>query len=170
MTIDIDTLGRRLIDVRLERRLSQTKFAKFIDVSQSYLGAIETGKRKPSFNFIVSVLNATKISSDWLLTGEGPMYPSIKKEKQEIKEINEERAAYGGDKLLGLEDVINILKNYWDKLSEEQKRVLVGMVKEMVKNNEILLEENRRLKDFLIKIATKQPGEIPSNVVQGLAD
>jgi transcriptional regulator with XRE-family HTH domain len=66
MTIDIDTLGRRLIDVRLERRLSQTKFAKFIDVSQSYLGAIETGKRKPSFNFIVSVLNATKISSDWL--------------------------------------------------------------------------------------------------------
>jgi transcriptional regulator with XRE-family HTH domain len=164
-------IGERILKVRETTKLNQAKFASSISVVRSYLSAVEAGNKLPSFNFIISILNGTKVSPSWLLLGEGEMYPQIKKEKEEIKEINEDRAAYGADKSPGFDDVLNILKSHWDKLSNEQKRVLMVMVKEMVKNNnEILLEENRKLKDFIIKMATKQHGEIPSNVVQGLTD
>jgi transcriptional regulator with XRE-family HTH domain len=168
--MDINNIGKRMVRIRQDTNFNQKKFAEFANVSPSYLAAIETGRRTPSFSFIVSVLDATKASADWLLTGEGAMYPPIKKEKEEIKEINEDRAAYGVDKSPSLNDAIDILKSHWDKLNDVQKKSLIRQIEEMIKSNEILLDESRRLKEFLIKIATNQPGEIPSNVVQGLTD
>jgi transcriptional regulator with XRE-family HTH domain len=168
--MDINNIGKRILRIRQETGFSQAKFARFADVGYGYLGTIELGKKKPSFNFIVSVLDATKVSADWLLTGEGAMYLPTKKEKEEIKEINEDSAAYGVSKSYELDEVLDTIKRHWDTLSDGQKKILVEMVKEMVKNNEILLEENRMLRDFLIKMATKPHGEMPSNIVQGLAD
>jgi transcriptional regulator with XRE-family HTH domain len=169
--MDINNIGKRVLNIRRSKNLTQTKFAKLANLPQSYLAAVEGNKKNPSFNFIVSVLDITKVSADWLFTGKGSMYPQIKEKKPEIKEINEDRVAYGTDKSPSLDVVLNILKSHWDKLSNEQKRVLMVMVKEMVKNNnEILLEENRKLKDFIIEMMTNQPGKIPSNVVQGLTD
>jgi transcriptional regulator with XRE-family HTH domain len=169
--MDLVSFGKRVLKVRQKTELNQTRFARFTDVARSYLSAIESGEKKPSFNFIMSILSATKVSADWLLTGEGAMYLPTKKEKEEIKGINEDRVAYGADNSPGLDDELNGFKSHWSKLNDEQKRALMVVVKEMVKNNnEILLEENRRLKDFLIKIATKTHGEIPLNVVQGLTD
>ncbi|MEN8220187.1 MAG: helix-turn-helix transcriptional regulator [Pseudomonadota bacterium] len=169
--MDINNIGKRVVNIRKKRNLNQKGLAELIDVSSSYLAVIEKGKKKPSFNFIVSVLSTTKVNADWLFTGRGSMYLPIKKEKEEIREINENRVTSGADNSLGLDDVLDILKSHWDKLSDDQEKVLVGVVKEMVKNNnEILLEENRKLKDFIIEMMTNQPGEIPSNVVQGLTD
>jgi transcriptional regulator with XRE-family HTH domain len=168
--MDIDNIGKRILKIRQSTNLTQKKFAEVVNVAYSSVSAMEKGKKTPSFRSLISIVDATKASADWLLTGDGAMYLQIKKEKQDIKEINEDKAAYGADKSPGFDDVLDILKSHWDKLSDVQKKVLTRQVKEMVKNNEILLEENRRLKDFLIKIATNQPGEIPSNVVQGLTD
>jgi transcriptional regulator with XRE-family HTH domain len=167
---DIDNIGKRVLSIRKQKNLKQKNFCKLIGVTQSYLSVVEHDKQMPSLVFIMSVLKATKVNGDWLLTGRGSMYPQIKEKKEEIKGINEERAAYGVSKSYKLDDVLDTIKKHWDTLNDGQKRILVEMVKEMVKNNEILLEENRRLKDFLIKIATNQPGEIPSNVVQRLTN
>jgi transcriptional regulator with XRE-family HTH domain len=169
--MNIDNIGKRMLKIRQDTGLTQKKFAEFANVSHGYLGTIEVGKITPSFKFIVSVMNATKVSADWLITGEGSMYSQIKEKKQEIKEINEERAAYGVSKSYESDDVLDTIKRHWDTLNDGQKRILVEMVKEMVKNdNEILLEENRQLKDFIVKMVTKTHGKIPSNVVQGLTD
>ncbi|MEN8219586.1 MAG: helix-turn-helix transcriptional regulator [Pseudomonadota bacterium] len=172
--MDINNIGKRVLSIRQRKNLSQAKFAEFANLGQSYVAAVEIGRKKPSLNFIVSVLDATKVSVDWLFTGKGSMYPQIKKEKQEIKEINEYRVDYGTDNSPGLDDELNDLKSHWSKLNDAQKRALMVVLKEMVKNNnEILMKENRMLKDFIIKLATNQHGEmpaIPSNVVQGLTD
>jgi transcriptional regulator with XRE-family HTH domain len=168
--MDINNIGKRIASIRKQKNLPQRKFSELINVSAGYLAPVEQGKKKPSFNFIVSVLSATKVNADWLFTGRGSMYLPIKEEKEEIKEINEERAAYGVDKSPSLNDAIDILKSHWDKLNDVQKKSLIRQIEEMIKSNEILLDESRRLKEFLIKIATNQPGEIPSNVVQGLTD
>jgi transcriptional regulator with XRE-family HTH domain len=149
--MDINNIGKRVLRIRQDTKFSQKKFAEFANVSYSYLAAIERGKVTPSFKFIVSVLNATKANADWLFTGKGSMYPQIKKEKQEIKEINENRVAYGADNSPGFDDVLNILKSHWDKLSDVQKKVLVGMVKEMIEKNE--------MKEFVLKFAN-QSGEL----------
>jgi transcriptional regulator with XRE-family HTH domain len=135
-----NNIGKRVLNIRQSKNLSQAKFAKFANVSQSYLAVVELEQRLPSFNFTMSILKATQVSADWLLLGKGSMYPQIKKEKQEIKEINEDRVAYGADNSPGFDDVLNILKSHWDKLSDVQKKSLMRQVKEMVKNNEILLE------------------------------
>jgi transcriptional regulator with XRE-family HTH domain len=169
---DIGSLGKRMLSIRKQKNLKQTNFSKLIGVSSSYLSLVELDKQRPSLTFIMSVLKATKVNANWLLTGRGPMYLPIKEKKEEIKEINEDRTAYGADKSPSLDIGLDSLKSHWDKLSDEQKKSLMRHVKKMIKNNE-MAEENRMLKDFLIKIATKPHVEmpaIPSNVVQGLTD
>jgi transcriptional regulator with XRE-family HTH domain len=146
--MDINNIGKRILRIRQETGFSQAKFARFADVGHGYLGTIELGKKKPSFNFIVSVLDATKVSADWLLTGEGAMYLPTKKEKQEIKEINEDRVDYGAGNLPRDDD----FKSYLDKLNDDQKRVLMVMAKEMIEKNE--------MKEFVSKLGATQLGEL----------
>jgi transcriptional regulator with XRE-family HTH domain len=149
--------------------LKISDFAHELGESKYRIQNILSKKQKASEDVISKIVGVFNVNATWLITGNGPIFSRTNEEKQEIKEINEDRAAYGADNSPSLDGVFNILKNHWDKLSDEQKRALMVVLKEMVKNNnEILLEENRRLKDFLIKIATNQPGEIPSNVVQRL--
>ncbi|MEN8218270.1 MAG: helix-turn-helix transcriptional regulator [Pseudomonadota bacterium] len=153
--MDIDNIGKRILKIRQQTGFSQAKFARFTDVIYSYLAMVELGKKKPSFNFIVSVLDTTKVSADWLLTGEGAMYLQTKEKKQEIKEINEDRVAYGADNLSRPDD----LKNHWDKLNEDQKRILAGHAKEMVENN--------LMREFINKMTTSRTAEtlqVPSSL------
>jgi transcriptional regulator with XRE-family HTH domain len=142
--MDINNIGKRMLSIRQKKNLSQAKFAEFTNLCPSYIAAVEVGRKKPSLNFVVSVLEATKVSVDWLFTGKGSMYP-------QIKEINEDRVAYGADKTASLDIGLDSLKNHWDKLSDEQKRVLMRQIKEMVENN--------AMREFISKIVS-QPGEL----------
>lgn len=72
--MNIGNIGKRISKIRHDMGVTQRKFAEFANVSYSYLNAIELGKVTPSFKFIISVMNATKASADWLITGEGSRY------------------------------------------------------------------------------------------------
>jgi transcriptional regulator with XRE-family HTH domain len=146
--MNIDNIDKRILAIRKQKSLNQKNFSKLIGVTQSYIAIVEHGKQNPSINFIMSVLKATKVSANWLLLGKGSMYLPIKKEKPEIKEINEDRAAYGADKSPGFDDVLDDLKSHWDELSDDQKRVLVVMVKEMIEKKE-MRKENRKIKETI---------------------
>jgi transcriptional regulator with XRE-family HTH domain len=157
--MDIDNFDKRMLAIRKQKNLSQKSFSDLIGASTGYIGIVEQGKRKPSFNFIMSVLKTTQVSADWLLLGKGSMYPPIKEKKEEIKEINEDRAAYGGNKSSGGDDVFDILKSDWDSLNDDQKRILVGIIKGMVENN-VIKKENNMIKEFISKLAASRPGEL----------
>jgi transcriptional regulator with XRE-family HTH domain len=162
--VDIDNFYERMLTIRKQKGLSQKTFSDLVGVAPSYIGIVEQGKRRPSFNFIMSVLKATQVSADWLLMGKGSMYPQIKGETEEIKEINEDRVAYGGDKSPGLDDVLNALKSHWDSLSNGQKKILAGMVEEMIEKNE-MRKESRKIKESIIKTVATWPSDslqIPS--------
>jgi transcriptional regulator with XRE-family HTH domain len=146
--MDINNIGKRVLSIRQRKNVSQAKFCELTGLSYSYLATVEKCKKPPSFNFIMSVLKATQVSADWLLLGKGSMYLPIKKEKEEIKEINEDRAAYGADKSPGFDDVLDDLKSHWDELSDDQKRILVVMVKEMIEKKE-MRKENRKIKETI---------------------
>ncbi|MEN8218271.1 MAG: helix-turn-helix transcriptional regulator [Pseudomonadota bacterium] len=152
---DFDNLGKRVLSIRKQKNLKQKIFSELIGVTHSYLSVVEHDKQRPSLAFIMSVLKATKVNADWLLTGRGSMYPPIKTEKQEIKEINEDRVAYGADNSPRPDD----LKNHWDKLNEDQKRILAGHAKEMVENN--------LMREFINKMTTSRTAEtlqVPSSL------
>jgi len=67
------TLGERLAIYRKSLGLSQKQLADLIGISQGYVGDVEADRSGPSTKFITLMLQKTNVSSDWLLTGEGPM-------------------------------------------------------------------------------------------------
>ncbi|MEN8220189.1 MAG: helix-turn-helix transcriptional regulator [Pseudomonadota bacterium] len=83
--MNIDGFDKRMLSIRKQKNLNQTKFSEFVGLDPVQISTVERGKRNPSNNFIISVLKATQVSADWLLLGKGSMYPPIKKEKEEIK-------------------------------------------------------------------------------------
>jgi transcriptional regulator with XRE-family HTH domain len=65
----------RLQKVLTAEGLAPTKFAEIIGVQRSSISHILSGRNKPSFDVINSILeNFPKLNPDWLLMGKGSMY------------------------------------------------------------------------------------------------
>jgi transcriptional regulator with XRE-family HTH domain len=141
--MDINNIGKRMLKVRQDMGLSQRKFAEFANLSYSYLGAIEAGKRTPSFRCIVSVMDATNVSSDWLLTGKGSVYLHTKNERHGAGAVSDDRARYGNNEIAvnnsntfhNNVEVPTDLKKDWENLNNKQKNELIERVKEMKEYN-----------------------------------
>ena len=63
----------RIKRYRESQHLSQKKLADMVETSRGYLSAIERGIKDPSYNFLTNFLEATGVSSEWILRGTGPM-------------------------------------------------------------------------------------------------
>ena len=50
MTIDYTRLGERIREERLHLRLTQARLAEAVDISDTYMGAIERGERGMSLD------------------------------------------------------------------------------------------------------------------------
>jgi plasmid maintenance system antidote protein VapI len=65
----------RIQKILAKEGIQPTKFAEIIGVQRSSISHILSGRNKPSFDMIESILkHFPKISSDWLLMGTGEMY------------------------------------------------------------------------------------------------
>jgi transcriptional regulator with XRE-family HTH domain len=64
-----DTLGSRLKQVRDSMRISQTRFAELLGVSQFSISNYETGKRFPDLEFLVRLHEITRVNLSWLIVG-----------------------------------------------------------------------------------------------------
>ena len=60
-------LGKRIKELRTERKLTQEKLSEMVGVSPTHLSNIETGTTRVSLNAIISIANALHITSDDLL-------------------------------------------------------------------------------------------------------
>jgi transcriptional regulator with XRE-family HTH domain len=146
-------IGQRLRQVILLKNKTLKNFTSKTGMHYVTLQQYLSGNRKPNADALIKMIIYLDVNVNWLLTGEGPMYchqlkEPIKEKKQEIKEINEDRAAYGADKSPGFDDVLDDLKNHWDSLRYDQKKVLAAMFKEMIENNEIK-KESRKIKETI---------------------
>lgn len=77
------SIGKRLAQYRESISKSQQELAVLIGSSRSYIGDIETERCLPSRRFMKKLLDGTDVSSDWLLTGEGPM-----RREKEVTDLN----------------------------------------------------------------------------------
>ena len=64
---DADALGARIARKRQELGMKQKDFAKSLDLSLSYYGNIERGKRVPSLPTLVMIANRLHVGADALL-------------------------------------------------------------------------------------------------------
>lgn len=66
--VDYEAVGRRLKAKRREKKLSQEELAKAVQISVSFYGNIERGKRIPSIDTLVALANVLGVGTDYLLT------------------------------------------------------------------------------------------------------
>lgn len=57
-----ENFGKRLKEIRTAKGLTQEELAHSINVHQTYIGKIETGKSNPSLTMIYKITNALDVS------------------------------------------------------------------------------------------------------------
>lgn len=66
------TIGARIKQIRDERKLNQTDFAKKLGVKTSTISEYERGNSKPTGLFLVAFEAVYQVCKEWVLTGDGP--------------------------------------------------------------------------------------------------
>lgn len=64
------SLGEKIREGRKIKKLTQQQLAELADISTTFLGEIERGKKMPGLNVLIQIINALDISADWLLRDE----------------------------------------------------------------------------------------------------
>ena len=68
-TIDYRRLGKRIGDLRRDRKLSQSQLAELANLTDSYISYIETGRKKASLESLVKIAGALGVTLDRILLG-----------------------------------------------------------------------------------------------------
>ena len=66
--MDYKRLGQRIREERLRLNLTQAVLAEAIEISDTYMGAIERGERSLTLETLVKLVNRLGVSVDYMLT------------------------------------------------------------------------------------------------------
>lgn len=70
-------MEKRLLLFLQSEDMNPTKFADRIGVQRSSISHILSGRNKPSYDFLVRIMDGfPQLNAEWLLTGKGKMYKS----------------------------------------------------------------------------------------------
>jgi len=67
--MDYKRLGERIREERLGLHLTQAQLAEAVDISDTYMGAIERGERSLTLDTLVRLVNRLGVTVDYLLAG-----------------------------------------------------------------------------------------------------
>ena len=68
-------MNRRLLQFLQAENITQSQFADTLDVARGSVSHILSGRNKPGYDFLESLLlHYPRLNLDWLLTGKGRMY------------------------------------------------------------------------------------------------
>ncbi len=67
-------IGKRIKEIRNDKKLNQREFAKRLTLSQNHISYLEKGIRKITEKFINDLCKEYNVNKDWLLTGTGEKY------------------------------------------------------------------------------------------------
>lgn len=66
--MDYKKLGKRIREERLNRKLTQAQLAESINISDTYMGAIERGERSLTLETLIRLANRLHVTVDYLLS------------------------------------------------------------------------------------------------------
>ena len=67
-------IGKRIKEIRNDKKLNQREFAKRLTLSQNHISYLEKGIRKITEKFINDLCKEYNVNKEWLLTGTGQKY------------------------------------------------------------------------------------------------
>lgn len=122
-------LHERINIVVEDSKLSKTKFAEKINISQPYLSQLCTGVKNPSDRTITDICREFNVNEVWLRTGEGEPYQEESRQEQIMKFAIQ--TIKGSDEFrkqfvamlakLDVEDWVALAKIYNKMAGDEQK-------------------------------------------------
>ena len=65
--MNLDSIGKRIRQFRVERKMRQEDLAEKTGLSANYIGMVERGEKIPSLETFIHIANALSISADMLL-------------------------------------------------------------------------------------------------------
>lgn len=101
-------MGKRIQELRKEKKLTQKELAEMIHVSEKYISNIETGNGSNcSLPVFVSIVNALDTSADYLL---GAVINTPKK-NDTVEYVSEELKTMGDKQIKCITEIIHALKS-----------------------------------------------------------
>ncbi|MDM0458231.1 helix-turn-helix domain-containing protein [Clostridium perfringens] len=119
--IDTHEIGKRINQIRKEKKLSQEEFGRIMFVSQDMISMIERGKRTPSFRFIIDLCKEFLINWNWLFNGEGEKYLDVLENlelSQEIKDLTNDLYSLDEE---DREAIKTLIKNIKSKIKNQKE-------------------------------------------------
>lgn len=80
--MDRKILGKRIREERLRLKLTQEQLSEKIDVTASYLGAVERGEKSMTIEKLIDLINVFDVSMDYILSDF--IHPKIDKKDEDI--------------------------------------------------------------------------------------
>jgi transcriptional regulator with XRE-family HTH domain len=71
---DLIKFGKRVAEARGELKIKQKDFADALNVGESTLSLIETGKTKPGYHFFQAIVEKFNVNPVYLFTGKGEIF------------------------------------------------------------------------------------------------
>ena len=65
--MEMERIGKRIKEIRLEQELSQQKFGALLSVSQDTVSLWEKGKSVPTTEFLIAIATKFDVSVDYIL-------------------------------------------------------------------------------------------------------
>lgn len=88
-------MNRRLQQFLEAENLTAAKLADILGVQRSGLSHILSARNKPSYDFILTILNKyPALNPDWLITGKGKMYRDQNEDSTPVHHVVVEKSEY----------------------------------------------------------------------------
>ena len=130
------TIGARLNLIRKRNNLKLSEIGKIFDITAQTVSRYENGQRTPDNDFLEAFGKHFKISGDWLLYGEPPIYRATTVEK-DVKESFLELSHLINSKEVIDIDIPEISENYLEKIAVDSPENFILLLKYMLKYPEI---------------------------------
>ncbi len=127
------TIGERLRMMRKKEKLMLKELGDICGITAQTLSRYEKDERKPDYEFLGHFLKHFKISSDWLLFGESPIYKGGELDK-EVKESFIELSHLISSKDIPGIDRLEKFDLTLEKITDDVPENYLLMLKYMMKN------------------------------------
>lgn len=108
--MDYKKLGERIREERLKRNLTQAQLAEAVDISDTYMGAIERGERSLTLDTLVRLVNRLGVTVDYLLVDS--VTNNDENVVNQFRQIIDNQPAERKQMALG---VLRVIFSYFDK-------------------------------------------------------
>lgn len=112
--------NERISKIRTDAKLSKVAFAAILNISDSLVSMMESGKREPTSRTLADICEKFNVNPEWLETGEGEPYRNVVAPSMKLL-----KAEYNLDEL-----DVQIIENYL-KLSPIERQVFKDYIKKM---------------------------------------